>query len=583
MRDKVEHYSEMILDCTLRDGGYYTHWEFDDDLVREMVLALDKSEVDYIELGYKSPIPGGRFRKCNDKFISTLLKKELKVINADLAFMIDTKDFLENGGINMKLLRDVIKPKFLSPFTLCRIATNYETLDETLELVDIISDLGYQTTVNLMKVATLTKKAVKESLEKLGKSNVDMIYIADSLGSIHGKQIEELLNLFRKTCIVNDKHLGFHPHNNLGLAFPNTIRAVELGTDIVDGTITGMGRGAGNLRIEQYLMFRQKPTKDLLNLIQKRFVPLMEKSRWGWSPSYMYSGIHEIHPSYPQELQTYNISDVKIQNKLEELSFTGGKEFYNQGEIKSLSKKSVSIIIPARYKSSRFPGKPIVDIDGTPMIIRVADIASKVVPKEKIYIATEDERIAKVVDDYDYKVILTSDSCLTGTDRVCEAAQEINSDIIVNIQGDEPLLDPDDIQKVIDEKLKYPDSVINCMSRFDSTEATNRNIPKVVSNFNNNLVYMSRSAIPGTKSGHSKLVHKQVCIYAFTKKELDTFYQYGLKHGKTPLEWAEDIEILRFVELGINVKMVETFGTTQAVDIPEDVDKVLEILNERKS
>ena len=179
----------MILDCTLRDGGYYTHWEFDDELVKEMVSALNKSEVDYIELGYKSPIPGGRFRKCNDKFISQLLKNV--DYDSHLAFMIDTKDFLENGGINMKLLRDVIKPKFLSPFTLCRIATNYETLDETLELVDIISDLWYQTTVNLMKVATLTKIAVKESLEKLGKSNVDMIYIADSLGSIHGKQIKE--------------------------------------------------------------------------------------------------------------------------------------------------------------------------------------------------------------------------------------------------------------------------------------------------------------------------------------------------------------------------------------------------------
>ena len=127
------------------------------------------------------------------------------------------------------------------------------------------------------------------------------------------------------------------------------------------------------------------------------------------------------------------------------------------------------------------------------------------------------------------------------------------------------------------------DSVINCMSRFDSTEATNRNIPKVVSNFNNDLIYMSRSAIPGTKEGHSKLVHKQVCIYAFTKDELDKFYQFGLKHGKTQIEWSEDIEILRFLELGINVKMLETYGTTQAVDILEDVDKVLEILNERKS
>ena len=574
----------LILDCTLRDGGYYTNWEFDDDLVKEMVKCLNFSEVDYIELGYKSPLPGGRFRKCNDKFIENLLKDvEVFGKQSKLAFMIDAKDFIEDNKVNKRLLLDVIKPKDKSPFTLCRIATNYETLDKSLEMLEIISDLGYYTALNLMKVATLTNLEVGLALQKIGKSSSDMIYVADSLGSLQGEKLTKLFKKFRKSCDEWDKWLGFHPHNNLGLAFSNSYQAEKFGVDIVDGTITGMGRGAGNLRIEQYLMWKKKPTKNLLDLVQRKFEPMKQKSKWGWSPSYMYSGIHEIHPSYPQELQTYHISDSKIQNKLEELSFSGGKEFYNQDEIKPLSEKSVSIVIPARYKSSRFPGKPIVDIDGTPMIIRVADIASKVVPKENIYIATEDERIAKVVDDYDYKVILTSDNCLTGTDRVCEASQEIDSDIIVNIQGDEPLLDSDDIQKVIDEKLKYPDSVINCMSRFDSTEATNRNIPKVVSNFNNDLIYMSRSAIPGTKEGHSKLVHKQVCIYAFTKDELDKFYQFGLKHGKTQIEWSEDIEILRFLELGINVKMLETYGTTQAVDVPEDVDKVLEILNERKS
>jgi len=124
------------------------------------------------------------------------------------------------------------------------------------------------------------------------------------------------------------------------------------------------------------------------------------------------------------------------------------------------------------------------------------------------------------------------------------------------------------------------DSVINCMSRLNSTEASNRNIPKVVANFNNGLVYISRSGIPGTKDGYSKKLYKQVCIYAFTKDELDKFYQYGLKNGKSPLEWTEDIEILRFVELGIKVKMVEVYGNTHAVDIPEDVNIVEEILNE---
>ena len=237
----------------------------------------------------------------------------------------------------------------------------------------------------------------------------------------------------------------------------------------------------------------------------------------------------------------------------------------------------VKVIIPARYKSTRFPGKSLIDINGKPMIIRVVEIACKAVGKENVFVATDDERISDVIEDYGYNYIMTTD-CPSGTDRVAQASRLLEADIIVNVQGDEPLLDPNDIQKVIDCKLENMDSVVNCMSRFDSTEATNRNIPKVVSNFNNNLIYMSRSAIPGTKEGHSKKTYKQVCIYAFTKDELDRFYQYGLENGKSPLEWTEDIEILRFVELGIKVKMVETFGTTQAVDIPQDVNKVLELL-----
>jgi len=515
----------MILDCTFRDGGYHTDWNFDNDLVRKVVSTLD---VDYIELGYKSTSSGGNFKKCDDKFISTLL--EGIEYNAKLAFMVDVKEFTDK-----KSLLKLIQEKSKSPFTLCRIATDYNNLDLALEISKVISELGYETALNLMKVSKLSDNEVNLAVEKMNKSNVDMIYIVDSFGSINEKKLISLINQFD-----TDKILGFHSHDNLGLAFSNTIKAVELGVDIVDATITGMGRGAGNLKIEQYLMFINQNTNNLLDLIQNNFNLLKQKYTWGWSPNYMYSGINEIHPTHA----------------------------------------SVSIVIPARYKSNRFPGKPIVDIDGTPMIIRVADIASKVVPKENIYIATDDDRISEVVKDYDYKVIMTSESCLTGTDRVCEAVKEIDSNIIVNIQGDEPLLDPEDIRKVIDNKLKYMDSVINCMSRFDSTEATNRNIPKVVANFNNELVYMSRSVIPGTKYGHSKKTYKQVCIYAFTKDELDKFYQYGLKNGKSPLEWTEDIEILRFVELGIKVKMVETFGTTQAVDIPDDIEKVMEILND---
>ena len=234
----------------------------------------------------------------------------------------------------------------------------------------------------------------------------------------------------------------------------------------------------------------------------------------------------------------------------------------------------VKVIIPARYKSTRFPGKSLIDINGKPMIIRVVEIACKAVGKENVFVATDDERISDVIENYGYNYIMTTD-CPSGTDRVAQASRLMEADIVLNVQGDEPLLNPNDIERVIEHKKKHMDSVVNCMSKIDSEEANNVNTIKVVTNYDNDLIYMSRSPIPATKVGLSDNTYKQVCIYAFTKQQLEKFY----KMKKTLLELDEDIDILRFLEMGINVKMIETFGTTQAVDVPQDVDKVVGLIN----
>ena len=155
-------------------------------------------------------------------------------------------------------------------------------------------------------------------------------------------------------------------------------------------------------------------------------------------------------------------------------------------------------------ESSRLPGKPLINIGNKSMIRRVYESAIKANQINELYVATPNKEIFDHVNEFG-KVIMTSNTHVNGTSRVAEAVEGIDCSHVVLAQGDEPLLNPSDIQKVIDYKLENMDSVVNCMSRFDSSEATNRNIPKVVSNFNNNLVYMSRSAIPGTKEGHSKL------------------------------------------------------------------------------
>ena len=235
----------------------------------------------------------------------------------------------------------------------------------------------------------------------------------------------------------------------------------------------------------------------------------------------------------------------------------------------------VVAIIPARYKSTRLPGKPLIKLKGKEMIVRVAEIAEKALGKENVYVATDDQRIVDVVESYNFQTILTSKNCLTGTDRIAEASLQIEADMIINVQGDEPLLNPDDIIKIKEAKIKYPNHIVNCWAPLnESEEASNPKLAKIVANSENEMIYISRSAIPGTKTGGSECVMKNVSIYGFNKEHLQLFTLTG---KKTPLESIEDIETLRFLELGCKIKLIKVEGNSHSVDYPEDV-KIVENL-----
>lgn len=232
------------------------------------------------------------------------------------------------------------------------------------------------------------------------------------------------------------------------------------------------------------------------------------------------------------------------------------------------------IVIPARYKSSRFPGKPLVKLLGKPMIQWVAELSAKAVGQSNVYIATDDQRIADTVADLGYQTVMTSEHCLTGTDRLAEFAQKVDADIYINVQGDEPLVNPEDIQKVIDTKVAHPSEVINGYAVIGNDEDPNSvNIPKVIFTEDKRLVYMSRQALPGFKDQKNAPAeyYKQVCIYAFNRQEL---LAYGNYNKKSTLEQSEDIEIIRFLEWNQPIRMVLTRPGSLAVDIPEDVEKV---------
>ncbi|MED4206633.1 3-deoxy-manno-octulosonate cytidylyltransferase [Neobacillus mesonae] len=237
------------------------------------------------------------------------------------------------------------------------------------------------------------------------------------------------------------------------------------------------------------------------------------------------------------------------------------------------------VIIPARYQSSRLPGKPLVNISGLPMIVRTYQQCVKACPPEKVYVATDDDRIRETCESNGIKVIMTSSKCLTGTDRVSECAQHINADVYINVQGDEPLFNPKDLEVLISSVTKYPGEILNGYCEINEEELfRNRSIPKVVFRPDGRLLYMSRSPIPSNKLHGFEKAWRQVCAYAFPREALKDFSSSLVK---TPLEKIEDIEILRFLELGWEVRMLELSSDSVAVDNPEDINRVEAVLNSR--
>ena len=232
------------------------------------------------------------------------------------------------------------------------------------------------------------------------------------------------------------------------------------------------------------------------------------------------------------------------------------------------------VIIPARYASTRFAGKPMIPLLGKPMILWVAELSARAVGQANVYVATEDERIANLVRAEGYNALMTSGSALTGTDRLAEASQMINYEIYVNVQGDEPLVDPADILSCIKLKADNPRLIVNGFCWIAAGEdPASVNIPKVVTNEEGSMVYMSRSPLPGFKEASNAPARykKQVCIYGFSGQDLAAYGAFGRKGY---LEECEDIEILRFLELGRQVLMYECHPGSLAVDVPEDVVNV---------
>jgi 3-deoxy-manno-octulosonate cytidylyltransferase (CMP-KDO synthetase) len=231
------------------------------------------------------------------------------------------------------------------------------------------------------------------------------------------------------------------------------------------------------------------------------------------------------------------------------------------------------VVIPARMASTRLPKKPLIKILGKSLIERTWNQVVKVVDKSKVFVLTDHIEILQHCKNLNISAVMTPLNCLTGTDRIAEFAKFYRAEYYINVQGDEPLINPNDIIKVIECIETGETGIINGFAKIDNeNDYFNANIPKVVFSDNKRLMYMSRSPIPGNKDGSFSDSYRQICIYAYPNEALIDFSK---QKKKSFFEKIEDIEILRFLEMGYEVKMIEMSSDSIAVDVEEDIEKVI--------
>jgi len=241
-------------------------------------------------------------------------------------------------------------------------------------------------------------------------------------------------------------------------------------------------------------------------------------------------------------------------------------------------------VIPARYGAQRFPGKPLVMIAGKPLVQRVYERAAKAQRLDKVVVATEDTRILEAVESFGGDAMLTSPDCATGTDRVAEVARAYECELVVNIQGDEPLMRPEMIDQLAEGMFGDPSCVMGTLARKINAaeQLANPNVVKVVLGTNGNALYFSRSQIPYVRDAADQFragtFLKHLGIYAFQRDFLLKFVQLP----QSDLEKTEKLEQLRALENGYGIKVLITPHDSIGVDRPEDVELVEQILRAQK-
>jgi 4-hydroxy 2-oxovalerate aldolase len=321
----------ILLDCTLRDGGYYNSWNFSKDLIQEYIFAIKEAGVDVMELGFRLLEQDNLKGDCaytSDSFIRSLeIPKDLII-----CVMINASDIISGGKLNEQNLNQLFpNSSESSKISIVRIAAHSSEFIEALKSINILKAKGYKVGINLMQISESNSEDIINLSRLACKYPIEVLYFADSLGNMDTKKICNVIHLIKTHW---KGALGFHAHDNMALSFSNSLHSLENGVTWLDSTVLGMGRGAGNVKTEllaiEFSKLRNQNPKfsPLISLISKQFNPLKLKHCWGTNTFYYLSAIKGIHPTYIQEILTkFSIKEDEILFVIEYISSKRGNMF----------------------------------------------------------------------------------------------------------------------------------------------------------------------------------------------------------------------------------------------------------------
>lgn len=295
-----------MLDCTLRDGGYYNKWDFDNSLIYEYLDVMSRVGVSVVELGFRS-LKNNEYKGALAFTTDGFLDRFDIPGNLKIAVMINGSEFmnLDAKSIEKKLERLFPCKASASKVSLVRLAIHISEQEVVEPVVRFLSGKDYEVAVNVMQISKRTKDEIAQFCHVMQGLNIDLIYFADSLGSLSVENTKNVTSWFSEHWAGS---IGIHAHDNLNLALMNSAAAVECGASWVDATVYGMGRGPGNCKLEE-LLFNIEGShvpnfaaSKLVRLIETYFQPLKDKYKWGSNLFYHLAGLYEIHPSYIQEM-----------------------------------------------------------------------------------------------------------------------------------------------------------------------------------------------------------------------------------------------------------------------------------------